>query len=245
MQFWLAAAVFLRIGPAFFLAPGYAERFVSTRVRLALAISFSLAIAPVLEPHLPKAAPSGSDLLQFAARETSIGLFIGLVSRGIIFLLEKAGAIISQSISLSQMLGNATEPMPVISHILTTTGLAILYSTSLADQMLYSFAAGYILSLTSFIDLWGYFASRAIYLINFIFNQAVTLSSAVLSLMFIYYLFIGFTNKAMPQFMVSFIGIPFVALMSIHFMYQHHELLLRVWQEKARYIMMSPYGEQQ
>lgn len=245
MQFWLTAAVFLRIGPAFFLAPGYAERFVSTRVRLALAISFSLAIAPVLEPYLPNAAPSGSDLLQFAARETSIGLFIGLVSRGIIFLLEKAGAIISQSISLSQMLGNATEPMPVISHILTTTGLAVLCSTSLADQMLYSFAAGYSLSPTSFIDLWGYFASRAIYLINFIFNQAVTLSSAVLSLMFIYYLFIGFTSKAMPQFMVSFIGMPFVALMSINFMYQHHEILLQVWQEKARYIMMLPYGEQQ
>ena len=242
MQFWLAAAVFLRIGPAFFLAPGYAERFVSIRVRLALAVSFSLAIAPVLEPYLPETAPSGSDLLKFAARETSIGLFIGLVSRGIIFLLEKTGAIISQSISLSQMLGNATEPMPVISHILTTTGLAILYSTALADQMLYSFVSAYSLSLPPLSELWGYFASKATYLINYIFNQSVTLSSAVLCLIFIYYLFIGFTNKAMPQFMVSFIGIPFVALMSIHFMYQHHELIFKVWQEKSRHIMMLPYG---
>lgn len=240
-QFWLVSAVFLRIGPAFFLAPGYAERFVSARIRLVVALFFSMAIAPVLEPYLPESVPAGSDLMKFALRETIIGLFIGLVSRGMIFLLEKAGAIISQSVSLAQMLGNATEPMPVISHLLTTTGLAILYSTSLADQMLYAIVKGYSLSLSSFIGLPGFLAAKATHLKSYIFTQSVVLSSAVISVMFVYHLFTGFTNKAMPQFMVSFIGIPFVALFSIHFLYQHHELLLTVWQEKAKEILMLPY----
>ena len=241
-QMWLVGAVFLRIGPAIYLAPGFGESYVSARVRLSFAGLFAVAIAPVLAPYLPETAPSGSQLFAFVLRETTIGFFIGLMSRGMIFLIEKAGAIISQSISLAQMLGNATAPMPVISHLLTTTAIAILFSTSLADQMLYSFVAGYSLEFPSIERIIGYFASKVSELMNFIFNHAVVLSSAFLGVMFVYYLFIGFVNKAMPQFMVSFIGIPFVALFSIHFLYQHHELLLDVWQQKAQIILMLPYG---
>ena len=243
-QFWLVAAVFLRLGPAFFLAPGYGEDYVSARVRLVVALCFAAAIAPVLEPHLPDVAPTGSNLFWYVLRETALGTFIGLVSRGMIYLLEKASAIISQSISLSQMLGNATEPMPVVSHILTTTGIAILYSTTLADQMLYTFVAGYSLSMHSMSNIAGFLAGQASKIINYIFNQAVVLASGFLSLIFVYYLFIGFVNKAMPQFMVSFIGIPFVALFSIHFLYQHHDMLLSIWKEKAKVILMMPYTSQ-
>lgn len=241
-QFWLVGAVFLRLGPAFFLAPGYGERYVSVRLRLSTAGLFSVAVAPVLAPYLPTSAPAGIELLVFLFKETTIGFFIGLMSRGMIYLLEMAGTVISQSISLAQMLGNATEPMPVISHLLTTTGIAILFSVSLADQMLYMFVLGYTLDMAAIAGLPGYLASRARSLLNEVFNQAVVLSSAFLALMFVYYLCIGFINKAMPQFMVSFIGIPFVALFSIHFLYLHHELLLDVWQQKSLMILMLPYG---
>jgi flagellar biosynthetic protein FliR len=240
-QLWLVFAVFLRIGPAISLAPGYGEKFVSARVRLAVAGFYSFAAAPILQPYLPVAAPVGDELMFFALRETSIGFFIGVMSRGIIFLLEKAGAVISQSVSLAQMLGNATEPMPVISHVLTTTGLAIIFSTSLADQMLYAYAASYFVQIPSIADLWGYFASKITELMNFIFNNGVVLAAGFVSLMFVYYLFIGFINKAMPQFMVSFIGIPFVALFSIYFLHQHFELLLTIWQDKALTILLMPF----
>lgn len=238
---WLVGAAFLRLGPAIYLAPGYGERYVSMRVRLSVAGVFAVAIAPVIAPHLPATAPEGAELFRFALFETTIGIFIGLMARGMIYLLEKAGTIISQSISLAQMLGNATEPMPVISHLLTTAGIAILFSTSLADQMLYSFVASYSLDMPSIAEIAGYFASKTTQMLNFVFNHAVVLSAAFLSLLFVYYLCIGFINKAMPQFMVSFIGIPFVALFSIFFLYQHHELLLEVWQKKAGTVLRMPY----
>ncbi|PWL34733.1 flagellar biosynthetic protein FliR [Marivita sp. XM-24bin2] len=240
-QFWLIGAVFLRIGPAFYLAPGFGENYVSVRIRLAAALVFAAAISPVLEPHIPAVRPAGAEFLVFMLRETATGLFIGLFGRGMIFLLEQAGTIISQSISLAQMLGNATEPIPVIGHFLVTTGIAILYSTSLADQMLYAFAASYTAQLPSPELLASFFASKITSLVNLVFTQAVVLSSGFLSLMFVYYLCIGFINKAMPQFMVSFIGIPFVALFSIYFLYLHFDLLLDVWQEKALSILMMPF----
>ena len=240
-QIWLIGAVFLRIGPALSMAPGYGETFVSPRVKLVVALFFSLAAAPVLQPYLPQDRPVGRELVVFAIFEITTGFFIGLISRGVIFLLQKAGAVISQSISLAQMLGNTSEPLPVMSHVLTTAGLAILFSTTLANQMLYGFVLSYVAEIPSLAEITGYFAEKLTELTNYVFNHGVVLASGVASAMFVYYLIIGFINKAMPQFMVSFIGIPFVALYSIYFMQQHSELLLRVWQEKALLILMMPF----
>lgn len=240
-QIWLVFAVFLRMAPAISLVPGYGESYVSVRTKLSIAGFFSVAIAPVLQPYLPASSLTGTELLIFAVREITVGYFIGIVSRGMIILLEKAGTIISQNISLAQMLGNATEPMPVVSHILTTTAIALLYSTALADQMLYGLFASYFAQLPDWNAITGYFAATITSLMDYIFDHAVILSAGFASLMFVYYLCIGFINKAMPQFMVSFIGIPFVALFSIFFLHQHSEFLLTVWQEKALTILMMPF----
>ncbi|MFP7569306.1 flagellar biosynthetic protein FliR [Marivita sp. S2033] len=240
-QVWLVFAVFLRIAAAISLAPGYGESYVSARVRLIIALFLSVAIAPVLQPYLPAESLEARDLFFFAIKEVSFGIFIGLFARGIVYLLELAGTMISQTVSLSQMLGNATEPMPVMSHILTVTGLALIFSTTLDDQIVYAFAASYFVELPIWAEIWGYFAEKSSELLNFLFVNAVVLSSGFISLFFVYYLFIGFVNKAMPQFMVSFIGIPFVALYSIYFLQIHHELLLTVWRERALTILMMPF----
>lgn len=244
-QFWLVAAVFLRLLPAISLAPGYGESFVSARVRLIVTLVLSVAVAPILEPYLPAEAPSPPDILGFVLKETVIGFFLGLVARSIIFLLEMAGAVISQYVSLAQMLGNATEPMPVISHIITTAGLAIIFATSLSDQIIYGFVASYFVDIPGLADLTGYFAAKVSALSNYIFNEGVVIAAGFASLMFVYYLCIGFINKAMPQFMVSFIGIPFVALFSIYFLHEHAELMLTAWQEKALTILKMPFESMQ
>ncbi|MCL3881692.1 flagellar biosynthetic protein FliR [Marivita sp. GX14005] len=240
-QIWLVAAVFIRIAAALSMAPGYGEKSVSVRVRLPIAFFLSLAIAPVVEPYLPERPPDGREMALFLLRETGFGLFLGLCARGIVFLLEMTGTVISQTISLAQMLGTATEPMPVISHILTVTGLALIFTTSLGDQIIYAFVASYYAELPSWSDLVSHFAKTTTALLDFLFRNAVLLGSGFIGLFFVYYLFIGFVNKAMPQFMVSFIGIPFVALFSIYFLLAHGELLLTVWQEKARTILMMAF----
>lgn len=242
--FWLVGAVFLRIGSAFFFAPGYGEQSVSIRVRLAVALAFSAVIAPVQAPFLPESPPGISQMIEFASLEILIGLFIGIIARGMIFLLEKTGVIISQSISLSQMLGNVGTPMPVISHLLVSVGLALIFSTSLANQMLYSLALSYNITWPEISDVVSYFAQKKIEFITFITGKSVKLASGVIALIFVYNLFIGFSNKAMPQLMVSFIGIPFVSLMSIMFLQQHGELLLEIWQNSAASILMLPFESQ-
>ncbi|MFP7674694.1 flagellar biosynthetic protein FliR [Marivita sp. S0852] len=216
-QLWLVYAIFLRVGPAISLMPGYGEKSVPPQVKVMLALFLSSAAAPILEPFLPPEPPLGKELLYFTVRETTVGFFLGLISRGALFLLQKAGAVISQSVSLSQMLGNAVDPMPVISHILTVSGLALFFTTPLSDHAIFALLSSFHLDLSSLSNLWGFFAENVIALISYVTERGITLSAGFIALFSIYYLFTGFTNKAMPQFMITFIGIPFVSLLSIFF----------------------------
>jgi flagellar biosynthetic protein FliR len=240
-QLWLVFAVFLRIGPAIALSPGYGANSTPPRVKLVLALILSAAIVPVVENKLPSGDFTFQQSLGFALTETVFGFFMGLVSRGVLLLLEQVGIVISQVVSLAQLIGNSAELLPVIGHILTVAGLALIMAGPLGDQIIFVFAYSYHLSIGTLASIIEVMAEISSDLLNYIFNQGVAIAGSFITIFFVYYLFTGFVNKAMPQFMVSFVGIPFVALLSIVYLHRNAELILTVWQEKSLSILMMPF----
>ena len=238
---WVAFAVFLRIGPAIALTPGFGENSVSVRVKLSLGLAVSLAIVPLVEHQIPKDLETIADFSLFSLRETIIGSFIGLFARGVILLLSLAGSVISQSVSLAQITGNMTEAMPTIGHILTVTGVALFFSGPLIEYVIRFFLLSYHVDVELFGEGFADFAERSAELLNYVFINGTLLASAFVALFFVYYLFTGFLNKTMPQFMVSFIGVPFVALFSIFYLYKTSEHMLTVWQKKAIGLLLIPF----
>ena len=114
-QGFLAAAfvVFLRVGAAMALMPAFGEQLLPMRVRLALAVAFTLIVLPALGPALPVA---GFSPALFA--EVLIGLLLGVMLRLFVLALQVAGTMIAQSISLSQLFGGTDgEPTTVLATI--------------------------------------------------------------------------------------------------------------------------------
>ena len=98
---WQGFIVFLRVSAVVSLLPGFGERTVPIRIKLATAIAFSSIIAPAID-----FAPSSTDinmLISLALTETLIGFLIGIGVRFFIMALQTAGAIAAQSTSLSQL----------------------------------------------------------------------------------------------------------------------------------------------
>jgi len=240
-QLWLVFAVFLRIGPAIALSPGYGANSTPPRVKLVLALVLSTAIVPVVENRLPSGEFTFQQSFNFALTETVFGFFMGLVARGVLLLLEQVGTVISQAVSLAQLIGNSAELLPVIGHILTVAGLAVIMAGPLGDQIIFVFAYSYHLTIDTIGSIIEAMAEISTELLNYIFNQGFAIAGSFVTLLFVYYLFTGFVNKAMPQFMVSFVGIPFVALLSIVYLHRNAELILMVWQEKSLSILMMPF----
>jgi flagellar biosynthesis protein FliR len=149
-QGWYVFAVFLRIGPAFLMTPGIGERSVSMRIRILIALVFAAAISPIVQSELPSEPPPIADLALFMARESFIGFFFGLFAKGIMSMLEIAGSIISQTVSLSQMFPSNSDPVSIMGHILIVAGLALIFSTPIFGTILTAFVSSYFLTIPSF-----------------------------------------------------------------------------------------------
>lgn len=233
--------VFLRIGAAMALLPAFGERSIPGRVRLVLALAFTVIVAPaVLSQILPLA-----DLARPLALGAEIvaGLALGLTLRLFVLALQMAGSIAAQSTSLSQIFGGgAVEPQPAIGHVMVVGGLALAAMSGLHVRM----AEALILSYEVFpagqyptpaiLTEWG------IARVANAFALAFTLAAPFVIASFIYNLALGVINRAMPQLMVAFVGAPAITAGGLILLFLSLPLLLSVWVEDLQLFLANPFG---
>ena len=116
--------VFLRVGAATAVLPAFGEQTIPMRIRLVLALAFTMIVAPAVDASgMVSRLPI---LLPLLVTEPLVGLAIGLALRLMIMVLQMAGSMAAQSTSQSQLFGGAAgEPLPAFGHVLMIAGLAI------------------------------------------------------------------------------------------------------------------------
>ena len=204
------AAIFARLSIFIYLLPGLGETVIPQRVRLVTALMITWLLVPLIAPgiSLPELSVFSGMLLIF--KEAFYGFLLGFAFRLMIFALQILGNIVSQALSISQVLGEgiATEPNTTISTILMMTGITILVSMDLHVEAIGMFYRSYeIFPLGSFPNLENvayWMLLKCMEVLSF----GVMLALPFIILNFVYNLMIGFLNRAMPQLMVSFVGMP-------------------------------------
>jgi CBS domain-containing protein len=165
-----------------------------------------------------------------AAIEVGAGLILGLSLRLLVFALQVAGTIAAQAASLSQLFGGAAiDPLPTVGHILTITGLAVAASQGLHVDL----AAALIDTYRLFppggtidageIGLWS--VQRTSSAIALAFSLALPFVMAAT----VYNLALGVLNRAMPQFMATFIGVPALTWAVLVLLFLSTPLIIAVW----------------
>lgn len=238
--FWHFAAVFLRVGAATALLPAFGERSVPARVKIAVALGFSVAVGTVLPP-----APLQPGLIpwsQLIVVETVIGFALGFVLRLFVLALQTAGTMAAQATSLSQILGGAAEPVPAIGYILVVAGLAVAVTAGLHVRAVEFLVLSYDLlpqgQWPNPRDLSGWGVSR----IAQAFSLAFLLASPFVIVSALYNLTLGVINRAMPQLMVAFVGAPAVTLGSIVILALCAPAMLAVWLDAMGDFLAAPTG---
>jgi flagellar biosynthetic protein FliR len=236
---WQGFAVFLRVSALVSLLPGFGEQSVPARVKLGIALAFTMIIAPAVSaPSLP---------LQFEAiiwiilTEIVAGLLLGIGIRLFILALQTAGSIAAQSTSLAQILGGAVaEPVPAMGQILVMGGIALALMTGLhvrvAEMVILSYNMLPMGQLPSGSDVsqWGVDQiRRAFYL-------AFTLAAPFVILSTLYNFALGVINKAMPQLMVAFVGAPVITAGGLMLLCLSAPLLLATWLEALNSFISNP-----
>ncbi len=239
----LGGVVFLRVGPAMMLIPAFGERSVPERVRLVLALAFTVIVTPAVADRIAPLVTLDASMAILLATETIAGLAIGMALRLFVMALQMAGSIAAQSTSLSQIFGDAgIDPAPAIGHIMVISGLCLAVMLGLhvrvAELLIYSYD---VLLPGQFpgagvLSEWGIGRIAAAFALAFSLAAPFTIAS------FIYNLAIGVINRAMPQLMVAMVGAPAITLGAMILMLFGLPILLGIWSESFFGFIADPFG---
>lgn len=236
---WQGFAVFLRVSALVSLLPAFGEQSVPARVKLGIALAFTLIVLPAVgAPALPM---QFSNVIWFSLTEIAAGVLLGIGIRIFILALQTTGSIAAQSTSLAQILGGAvSEPVPAMAHILVMGGLALAVMTGMhvkvAEMLILSYDMLPMGRLPNGADVseWGVDQIRRA------FSLAFTLAAPFVILSVLYNVALGVINKAMPQLMVAFVGAPVITAGGLMLLALAAPLLLVTWLDALNSFIANP-----
>jgi len=235
--------VFLRVGAIMALLPAFGEQSVPQRVRLGLALAFTMVIAPAVAKQTHGIVAQGTVIGPFLVTEVIIGLALGMIFRLLVLVLQIAGQVAAQATSLSQIFGGVgVEPQPAMSHIMVTAGLALAVMSGLHVRAVEAIILSYdIMPPAQFPDA-SVLAEWGVGSIARGFGLAVTLAMPFVITSLIYNLALGVINKAMPQLMVALVGAPAITAGGLILMFLALPQILEIWQAWMTQVLSSPFG---
>jgi flagellar biosynthetic protein FliR len=235
--------VFTRVGAVMALLPGFGERVIPARVRLGLAVAFSLVVWPMLAEALVTVDPA-RPFLAMLVIEAGIGILLGLALRLMVIALQLAGSIASQSTALAQIFGAgaAPDPMPAIGNILMLAGVTLAVTSGLHVKAAVAMARSYeILPMglpvpAADVAAWGTARVAQAFALGF------SLAAPFVIAAFAYNLALGAINRAMPQLMVAFVGAPAITAAGLLILMLAAPVILGFWSGQLDAVLADPLG---
>jgi flagellar biosynthetic protein FliR len=205
------AIVFSRIGAIFLFIPGFGESYVTVRARLALGLTTSLIIFPLVSPNFP---PVPEDFIKIALvliGEVTIGIFIGLLMRIIQSILHITGMKIAFMTGLSTATlfdANQSTQGSVIGGFLSVIGITLFLTAGLHEIVFIglknsyeTFEAGAPIPFDSLAQTTYQTFSES-FLIAFRISTPMIIAGLML------YLGAGLMGRLMPSMQVFFVLLP-------------------------------------
>lgn len=231
---WSGFLVFVRIGAIVALLPVFGEQSVPARLRLAIALAFTMLVAPLV------AAPVQPDIPAILA-EVVTGLMLGAGLRLLVLALNLAGAIAAQSTSLAQILGVAgAEPAPAMSHILVVAGLALATTLGLHLRIVEFMAFSYDMFPQGSLPASEEAAAWGVAQVARAFSLGFSIAAPFAIGGLLYYVALGAINRAMPTLMVAFIGAPALTGGGLVFLAMLSPAMLGLWLGALNGFLLDP-----
>jgi len=207
-QIFAFLLIFCRIGSAIMLLPGFGEVYVAPRIRLVLALMFSLTLTPVVH-NLPPVPGTVFGLMTVITAEILVGLFLGALSRCLIAAMHIASTVIAYQSSLASALtqditgfsGQDTS----LGNLLSMTAVVLLFATDLHYLMLRGLADSYTLFLPGQFPLVEDFANHATHILSGAFRMAMQLAAPNIVIGMMVSLGAGLIARLVPNIQIFFI----------------------------------------
>lgn len=206
-------AVLTRVGAMMMTAPAFGDFTLSPRIRLAIALAVTAALAPAAAPSFPELAgePGTMTIAALIAGEAAAGLVLGLAARFIAAALNVAGQIIAlqMGLSLAQIFDPSQEIQgAIVGGFLAVMGTTMIFETDMHHLMLIALRDSYLLFAPGGAIGIGDIAETLIGALSFAFSLGVRLAAPFIVFGLVFYAGAGVLNRLMPQAQVFFMLMP-------------------------------------
>ena len=204
--------VFVRLGTAFMVLPTIGEAYISPRVRLLLALSFSVIVTPAVQnlvPPPPTAGVLAIGLLILA--EILVGIFLGGMVRVMVAALATTGTIIAfiSGFANAILFNPALEDQGSLQSVfLTLMGTLLILVTDLHHVMLVGLVESYMVFRPGVLPEMGDFSLMVARAVADSFALAMKLASPFIVIGVVFYALLGLLARLMPQLQVFFLAMP-------------------------------------
>lgn len=239
---WPIFGLFARLSLFFMLVPVFGERAIPARFRIGIAGMTAFMLYPILQDDL--AAVRDQGIFSLIAAEAMTGFVLGFALRLAVHGLQILGMIVSQSLSLSQVLGEgiATEPNTTISTLLMLAGVTLLVSMNLHIAIIGVLANSFDdMPIGTMLDL-QVSANWLTELTVALLRMCLSLALPFVLLNFVYNLILGFLNRAMPQLLVSFVGLPGMTMAGLFLLVICATAIMTAWVDVFMAMMAEAGG---
>ena len=209
--------IFVRVGAALMLMPGFSEPYIFSRSRLLFALVVSFLLAGPLAPYLPPMPSDVADLTLLIFGEALFGLFIGGATRIMFAALHVAGSTIAVQSGLataSVFDPNQSTQGTLPGNFLTTVAMVLLFVTDSHHMLLRGIIQSYAHLQTNEALPIGDMASFITRIVQKGFDIGVQMAAPLLLVGLLTNLAMGVLNRLMPTFQVFFIALPLQLLLS-------------------------------
>ena len=203
--------VFLRLGSAFMLMPGFMTSFINMQVRLSIALALSIILMPLISTHLPPAPQDTATFITYTLSEITIGIFLGLVMQFLYFSLRFAANLAGQAIGFSnaQIFDPSFQSQTIVlESFLSMVALTVIFITDIHHLMLGAVIDSYHLFPVGQNLPWGDFSDNLSQNLNKAFVMGFKLGSPFVAFTIIFYVGMGLVSRLMPQLNIFFLSLP-------------------------------------
>ena len=209
--------IFVRVGAALMLMPGFSEPYIFSRSRLLFALLLSLVLAGPVTPHLPELPEHTGQLILLVGQEVFLGLFLGGATRIIFAALHVAGSTIAVQSGLAT--ASVFDPSQstqgtLPGNFLTTVTMVLLFVTDGHHMLLRGLVESYDHLRAGAGLPMGDMAAFITRIVQKAFDLGVQIAAPLLLVGFLTNLAMGVLNRLMPSFQVFFIALPLQLLLA-------------------------------
>lgn len=203
--------IFLRLGSALMLMPGYSSSYVNVRFRLSVALIVSAVLLPFLNDAIPQPAPDMTENIRRFSLEICYGIFFGVIMQIMYFAINLCGNFIGQASGFAnaQMFDPTSQNQSIITEtFLSTIAVTVIFLTDLHHLMLSAVIDSYTLWPIGIKLPSEDFAGFISKVVNDSFVIGFKIGSPFIAFTIIFYTGMGLLSRLMPQLNIFFLSLP-------------------------------------